>query len=411
MDNFEIVDLFGSIGRLWTDWLISMNLSDGWVLFINSLVGAVILTAVPVVIVMFTIMGERKIIGRFQDRLGPNRVGPFGFLQTIPDIIKLLTKEIITPTNVDKVLYNIAPAMAVVSVILIWAVLPLADGLMGVDLDIGAVYFIAVSSFGALAILFAGWSSNNKYALVSAFRSVAQLISYEVPLVLALLVPILLASTMKMNGIVEAQVTQGWFVLLAPLSMLIFFISSTAEIGRSPFDLLEADSEIVAGFNIEYSGMKFAMFFLGEWIHAFTFCGVTATLFFGGWHGPFVKQVPALGVVYFLVKMFAIYLVHIWIRVTTPRLRIDHLLNLNWKFLVPLSLVNLVVMSLTAKLLPAPEAAGTFMDSLPRAAVLLGVNLLMIVGTFLVLGAVSRHERQKQEASRRLEPAAAGAQG
>lgn len=410
MDSFEIANLFYSIGQVWTEWLTNLGLSPEWLSFTNKAMGAVLLTALPIMIVCVTIMGERKIIGRFQDRLGPNRVGPFGFLQTIPDIIKLLTKEIITPAKVDKVMYNLAPMLSVVSVILIWAVIPLASNVVGVDLEIGAIYFVAVSSFGTLAVLMAGWSSNNKYALISAFRGVAQLVSYEVPLVLTLLVPVLLAGTMRLNGIVEAQ-AQGWYVLLAPLSMLIFFISSTAEVGRSPFDLLEADSEIVAGFNIEYSGMRFAMFFLGEFIHAFTFCGVIATLFFGGWRGPFVDQVPALGFLYFLVKMFAIYFVHIWIRITMPRLRIDHLLNLSWKFLVPLSLVNLVVMSLAAKLVETPGTDATLWQLLPRWGILLGTNMAMIAGTFMILGTVSRRERHKQEAARVLEPVASGSQG
>ena len=399
MENFRIGDLFFSIGQLWTSWLVNLGLTPEWVLFTNKFVGAVLITALPVIIVIFTILGERKIIARFQDRLGPNRVGPFGLLQTIPDVIKLLTKEIITPDKVDKLMYSIAPMLAVVSVILIWAVMPLTSNVIGADLDIGVIYFVAVGSFGVLAVLMAGWSSNNKYALIAAFRAVAQLISYEIPLVLALLIPVLLAGTMKMNGIVEAQ-AQGWYVLLAPVSMLIFFISSTAEVGRSPFDLLEADSEIVAGFNIEYSGMKFAMFFLGEWIHAFTFCGLTATLFFGGWRGPFVDDVPALGALYFFIKMFAIYLVHIWIRVTMPRIRIDQILTFNWKFLVPLSLVNLVVMSFAAKLVEKPGAGASFWELLPRGGVLLGVNLLMAVGTFLVLGAVAQRARRSEQVRR-----------
>ena len=378
--------------------------------FVNSLVGAVLITFIPVIIVVFTIMGERKIIGRFQDRLGPNRVGPFGFFQTVPDVVKLLTKEIITPDNVDKVLYNIAPLLSVVAVILIWAVIPFADDVIGVDLEIGVIYFVAVSSFGTLAILFAGWSSNNKYALVAAFRTVAQLVSYEVPLVLALLIPVLLAGTMSMNGIVEAQ-SQGWYVILAPIGMLVFFISSTAEIGRSPFDLLEADSEIVAGYNIEYSGMRFAMFFLGEWIHAFTICGLTATLFFGGWRGPWVDDVPALGVLYFMAKMFILYFIHIWIRTTMPRFRIDHLLNFNWKFLVPLSLVNLVVTSLVAKLIGTPAGNSTFWEELPRMGIFFGVNLLMAVGTFMILGSYARRQRQKEDAATKLEPAVTAAQG
>lgn len=410
MDNFEIKNLFISIGRAWTEWLIGLGVSDGWLIFINSLLGAIILTAVPVVIVVFTIMGERKIIGRFQDRLGPNRVGPFGFFQTVPDVIKLLTKEIITPDNVDKVLYTIAPMLSVASVILIWAVMPFANNVIGADLEIGAIYFIAVSSFGTLAILLAGWSSNNKYALVAALRAVAQLISYEVPLVLSLLIPVLLAGTMSMNGIVQAQ-SQGWYVILAPIGMLVFFISSTAEIGRSPFDLLEADSEIVAGYNIEYSGMKFAMFFLGEWIHAFTICGLTATLFFGGWRGPWVDDVPVLGVIYFMAKMFILYFIHVWIRTTMPRLRIDHLLNFNWKFLVPLSLINLVVTSLVAVLVEEPGNNASFWELLPRWGIFFGVNVLIALVTILFLQSVARRERQKEEAMGTLEPVSTAAQG
>jgi NADH-quinone oxidoreductase subunit H len=407
MNGFDISNLFLSIGQVWTEWLLQLGLSAGWVSFVNKLAGAVLVTAFAVGTVVFTIVGERKLIGRIQDRLGPNRVGPFGLLQTVPDVLKLLTKEIITPANADKVLYSIAPMLAVLSVILIWAVVPFADGVMGVDLDIGALYFVAVSSLGTLAILLAGWSSNNKYALVSAFRVVAQLISYEVPLVLSLLVPVLLAGTMSMNGIVQAQ-AQGWFVILAPISMLIFFISSTAEVGRSPFDLLEADSEIVAGYNIEYSGMKFAMFFLGEWIHAFTICGLTATLFFGGWRGPFVDQVPALGVFYFLVKMFAIYFVHIWIRTTMPRLRIDHLLDFNWKFLVPLSLVNLIVMSLVARWTGMPREDAALGELLPYWGVLLGVNIVLAAVTLYVLGVVGTRIRRRQEAATEPEPTVTG---
>jgi NADH-quinone oxidoreductase subunit H len=407
MDKFRVAELFTSIGRLWTNWLENQGLSASWILFINSLIGAILIVVIPIVIVIFTIMGERKVIGRFQDRLGPNRVGPFGFLQTVPDVIKLLTKEIITPDKVDKVMYNIAPALSVVSVLLIWAVIPFAPGVIGSNIDVGAIYFVAVSSFGTLAILFAGWSSNNKYALVAGFRVVAQLVSYEVPLVLSLLVPVLLAGSMNMESIVAAQ-RQGWYFILAPISMLLFFVSSTAEVGRSPFDLLEADSEIVAGYNIEYSGMRFAMFFLGEWIHAFTICALTATLFFGGWLGPYVSEAPALGVLYFFIKMFAIYFVHVWIRTTMPRLRIDHLLDFNWKFLVPLALGNLVVMSLVKRLLNPIE--GNPVDPVVQGAAFFGFNLLMAAVTLWILGGVARRARQSEEA-RRLRTAVTGAQG
>ncbi len=396
MEGFDVANLFVSIGQVWTGFLVNLGLSSQWIAFVNKLVAALLLTALPVTIVVFTIMGERKIIGRFQDRLGPNRVGPYGFLQTVPDVVKLLTKEIITPTNVDKVMYNVAPALSVIAVILIWAVMPIAPSMIGVDLDIGVVYFLAVSSLATLAILLAGWSSNNKYALIAAFRTVSQLVSYEVPLVLSLLVPVMLASSLSMNDIVQAQ-SRGWFVILAPISMLIFFISGTAEVGRSPFDLLEADSEIVAGFNIEYSGMRFAMFFLGEWIHAFTFCALTATLYFGGWRGPFVDQVPALGALYFFAKMFILYLIHIWIRATMPRFRIDQMLAFSWKFLVPLALVNVAVMALATKLLAPPDLSASFWATLPRWGGFLGVNLIMAVGTFVAVREVARQARRKEE--------------
>jgi len=219
----------------------------------------------------------------------------------------------------------------------------------------------------------AGWSSNNKFALLGAFRTVAQMVSYEVPMVLALMVPVLLARSMGVNQIVEQQ--SGFFDAFfwtAPLAALIFFISSLAEVGRTPFDLLEAESEIVAGFHIEYSGLKFGMFFVGEFLHAFTISALTATLFFGGWQGPGAAAYPILGLVYFMAKSFLVYFVVVWIRSTLPRVRIDHMLSLNWKFLTPLALAALVVTAIADNLLTGMDAAQWV-----RVVVLFGLNLLL----------------------------------
>ena len=229
---------------------------------------------------------ERKVVARFQDRLGPNRIGPFGLIQPVADIIKMVIKEDITPDGADKIIYNIAPVLAATSVILLWAILPLASTIYGVDLNVGLLYIVAAGALGTLAIIMAGWSSNNKYALLGAFRMVSNMISYEIPMVIILLIPTILANTMSVRGITQAQ-SGMWFAILSPLALLIFLISAIAELGRSPFDLNEAESEIVAGFHIEYTGMKFGWFYAGELLHAFTFGGFMAILFFGGYGGFF----------------------------------------------------------------------------------------------------------------------------
>jgi NADH-quinone oxidoreductase subunit H len=253
--------------------------------------------------VIFLIWLERKLAARIQDRLGPNRAGPYGLLQTVADIIKLFTKEDTTPEGADRVIFNLAPIMAVFSVLLIWAVVPFAKTWVGTDLNVGVLYIVSVGSIGILATLIAGWSSNNKFALLGAFRTVAQLVSYEVPMILSLMVPVLLARNMGLNSIVQAQEnTITIFFFMAPIAALIFFISSIAEVGRTPFDLLEAESEIVAGFHIEYSGAKFAMIFAAEFLHAFTISVLTITLFFGGWQGFGAENHPLLGWLYFMVK-------------------------------------------------------------------------------------------------------------
>ncbi|MCU0466821.1 MAG: NADH-quinone oxidoreductase subunit H, partial [Anaerolineae bacterium] len=281
--------------------------------FISIFLGVVLVATFPLLVTILLIWVERKFAARIQDRIGPNRVGPFGLLQPFADVVKLLGKENITPTGADKPIYNFAPPMMVASVLLIWAVVPFSPYHIGSDLEIGALYTITVASIGTLAVMMAGWASNNKYALLGAFRVVAQLISYEVPLAMAVLVPVMLAGSMAMQGIVEAQYGM-WFMFSAPVAAFLFFISSQAETGRAPFDLLEAESELVAGFNIEYSGMKFAMFFAGEFMHVFTNGVLMAVFFSGGWLGPFAEQAPLLGVFYLLGKASVWYLVSLWVR-------------------------------------------------------------------------------------------------
>jgi NADH-quinone oxidoreductase subunit H len=260
-----------------------------------------------------------------------------------------LIKEDITPIGADRIVYNLPPIIALATVLMLWAVIPLAPTIVGTDLDVGVLYVVALGALGTLGIIMAGWASNNKYALVGAFRTVAQMVSYEVPMVIALMVPVLLAGTMGINSIVFAQ-SPVWYVVVAPVAALIVFISAIAELGRAPFDLTEAESEIVAGFHIEYTGMKFGMFYAGELLHALTISGLVASLFLGGWRGPGAEAYPILGVVYFFMKAFFLYWAIMWIKYSLPRIRIDHMLNFNWKFLTPLALIVLIVTAILDKL-------------------------------------------------------------
>ncbi|MEK6588239.1 MAG: NADH-quinone oxidoreductase subunit H, partial [Chloroflexota bacterium] len=301
---------------------------------------------------------------------------PDFLVPTIADALKLLTKEVLIPAGADRLVFQMAPLLVVASVIGVWAVMPLAPGLIGSDVNVGLLYILSVGSIGTLGIMMAGLSSNNKYALLGAFRTVAQMVSFMVPLILSLLIPTLLAGSMGMADIVNAQAGL-WFIFLAPLAALIFFVSSIAEVGRTPFDLMEADSEIVAGFHIEYSGMAFGMFFVGEFVHAFTISALMAVIFLGGWRGPGAEAFPLLGLVYFLIKTSIMYFVVIWVRATFPRIRIDQMNAFNWKFVTPLALVVLMVTAIVDKL--AIESGW------PRFLVHVIANLLLVVGTLVIL--------------------------
>ncbi len=374
------------IGNWFGNLLLTLGLSQTLVTVIIKFIAAGIVGAFGFALVIFTIWLERKLYGRIQDRLGPNRVGPWGILQTFPDMVKIFTKEYITPVGADKITYNLAPILSVSAVLLTWAVIPFAKTIVGTDVNVGVLYFIAVGAIGALGIILAGWSSNNKYSLLGAFRAVAQMVSYEVPMVLALLVPVLLGGSMGVNSLVSAQ--SVWFIFLSPIAAFIFFTSCMAETGRAPFDLLEAESEIVAGYQTEYSGLKFGMFYVGEFLHAFTISALTATLFLGGWRGPFADQFPILGVAWFFIKAFIVYFVVILIRISMPRLRIDQMLNFSWKFLAPLGLVVLVVTAVVDKvfylLIPGINVSTAFVPWI-RAGVHLVVNGLIILVTIQIL--------------------------
>ncbi|MEK7277453.1 MAG: NADH-quinone oxidoreductase subunit NuoH [Chloroflexota bacterium] len=397
MPDFDAGNIFIYLYDL-LGWFLEkqLNILYPVVVVIQALVAILTLATVALLLPIFTIWLERKIAARFQDRLGPNRVGPYGLFQSFADVFKLLTKEDITPTGADKVVYNLAPMIMVVSVVTLWAVVPFASTMVGANLNVGVLYVVAVSGLGTIAIMMGGWSSNNKFALLGAFRAAAQLVAYEVPMIITLIIPVMLAGSMGVQDIVVAQ-RDVWFIVLAPLAALIFFITSIAEIGRAPFDLLEAESEIVAGFHIEYTGMKFGMWMLGEFLHAFTISVLTAVLFLGGWHGPYAEQVPVLGIVYFMLKSFAMYFMVIWIRSTFPRIRIDHLHEFNWKFLVPLSLATVVVTALVDKglteFLPGAGVGA-------RAVALFAANVLLVLAVGELIRRGARTARMKIEEAR-----------
>lgn len=342
-------------------WLVGLGVPELLAIILAYGIGGFILVFVALNSALLLIWITRKVVSRIQDRIGPNRVGPYGLLQTAADAVKLMSKEDITPAEADRVAYNLSPIFAVFGMLMLWAVLPFAPGFVGADLNVGVLYIVALGSIAVMAALMAGWGSNNKYALLAGFRVVAQLLSYEIPMVLALLSVVFLTGTMRMGGITEFQslyifgfnLGLGWLGFLMPGVLLVFFISTLAEAELTPFDLLEAESELIAGFHIEYSGMKFAMFFLAQFVIAWIWAAVVAVLFLGGWQGPFVDQLPILGLFYFLAKAYLVYVLQQWVRGTFPRVRIDQMMAFAWKVLVPL-MVGLIVVQAIVQKLPVP---------------------------------------------------------
>ncbi len=295
---------------------------------------------------------ERKVLGHMQSRLGPHRVGMNGLLQPIADGIKLFFKEDVIVTAADKVVYHLAPFIIVSTALLTVAVIPFGDSvkifnhdipLRIADINIGLLYIFALSSLGVYGIVLAGWSSNNKYALMGGLRSAAQMVSYELPLGLATIGVLMQSESLSLAKIVQAQATQGWFFLPQFIGFLIFFICAVAECNRTPFDLPEAEGELVAGFHIEYSSMKFALFFMAEYASVILMSALIVTLFFGGWLGPGFISCPAwCGPIWFGIKVFIFSFIFIWLRATFPRFRYDQLMKFGWKVLFPLSLINIV---------------------------------------------------------------------
>lgn len=331
---------------------------------LRALIVGFIMSFVVITGFAYTTLLERKLLARLQGRVGPNRAGYIplpgrggrerrllsGFLQPAADAVKLFFKEDPTPTMVDRFVYNLAPMLAVIPAIMILAVIPWAGPMLGFEeyfaiapgIDVGVLFILAITSIGVYGVVLAGWGSNSKYAVLGGIRASAQMISYELALSLVVLAPVMLAGSMNLNDIVEAQ-RGGWYVLFLPVAAIIFIIGVFAELQRAPFDLLEAEQELSSGYNVEYGGMRFGMFFMAEYMKMVSFSAIAAVLFFGGYRGPFVDQIPALGFLYMFLKIFLGLCLMIWVRASLPRMRYDQLMSFGWKVLLPIALLNLVV--------------------------------------------------------------------
>jgi NADH-quinone oxidoreductase subunit H len=309
-----------------------------------ALVKIVAILFTMLTVVSYMIFAERKIAGHMQARIGPNRVGPLGLLQPAVDVLKLFFKEEFTPEGANKVIFHIAPMLAVIPALVTFSVVPFGpqDGLQVTDINVGLLLFLAMSSLGVYAITLGGWSSNNKYALLGGLRSSAQMISYELAMGLSCIGVLLFAGSLSLVDIVRAQ-EHWWFVVFQPVAFGIFMLTALAETNRAPFDLPEAEAELVAGFHTEYSSMKFGLFFLGEFANVISISCIAVTLFLGGWNGPWLPD--QLKFIWFFAKLGALLFFFIWVRWTFPRLRYDQLMNLGWKVLLPLALANIVLTS------------------------------------------------------------------
>jgi len=311
---------------------------------VRMIVGLIAVIALVSVNALFLIWMERKVSAHIMLRPGPMEVGPHGSIQSVADAIKLMGKELITPEEVDRPIYYLAPIVVFLPVLLTFLVIPFSQTWIIKDLNVGIVLILAFSTLTVLAILMGGWASNNKYAVFGALRSVAQNIAYEIPLLVTVMSIILMVGSFKLTDIVAAQ-SGFWFILVQPLAFILYIICATAETNRTPFDLPEAESELVAGFHTEYSGMRFALFFLAEYTNMFIVSAVAAVLFLGGWRGPLLP-----GVVWFLIKIYALVFLIMWFRWTFPRVRFDQLVTFAWKILIPLSFVNLLLTALALKI-------------------------------------------------------------
>jgi len=349
--NFLIMNIPLNIVSTVRDWIYSIMPETAASITVMVLI-AVAYLALFAVAGLYLVLLERKVAAWFQLRLGPNRVGPAGLFQTMADALKLVSKELTSTDKIDKFLYNLAPYFVIVASLIAIGVFPYSKQFQAFDINIGVFFLIAVSSIGVIGILVGGWASNNKFALIGAMRSGLQTISYELSVGLSILTMVLLTGTLQLSQIIEVQRTGGWLIwqghIPAIIAFMIFMIAGTAETNRAPFDLVEAESELGAGFHTEYSGMKFAYFFLAEFINMFIIASIAVVLFFGGWLSPFgitdgITWFPE--VLWFLIKVLLIIFLMMWFRWTFPRLRVDQLLTLEWKYLLPLNLVNLIIMA------------------------------------------------------------------
>ena len=339
-------------------WL-NANFNPAWTLVFECVIVILLAISLFALLGLVLVLMERKVAAHMQIRLGPNRVGPMGMFQTVADTLKLIMKEGLTPDGADKFLFNLAPFIVMIVAMLLLAPIAFAKGFQIWDLNIGVLFVSSISSLGVIGILMAGWSSNNKYSLLGAMRSGAQIVSYELSAGISILTIVVLTGSLQISDIVASQQTGWWLFkghIPAFIAFIIFIIAATAETNRAPFDMAEAESELTAGFHTEYSGMKFALFFLAEYINIFIVCGIGATLFLGGWM-PFhighwdgfnhiMDWIPSS--IWFFGKTFFLIFLIMWFRWTFPRLRIDQLLNLEWKYLLPISLFNLLLVTVVA---------------------------------------------------------------
>ena len=391
---YDLRDLGNAVGAF-LDWIRDQGAPD-WVPYVVSgLIGVVAILLWVILSQLAFIWIERRVIGRMQSRIGPNRVGPQGLLQPIADTIKLFLKEAITSRKADRALFWVGPVLIFLPALAVLAVIPFGSGMFLTDLNVGVLFVIAVASVNTLAVFVAGWASNNKFALLGAMRTVAMLISYELIQVLALLGVVLFAGSMRMGAVVDWQSDfNTWLLFLQPLAFISFIIASAVEIGRSPMDISEAESEIVAGYHTEYSGIKFGFFYAAEYIAAFAVCAVIVTLYLGGWTAWGLEQwVP--GWLLFLGKLYLTFFLFIWTRGTLPRLRIDQLMAFAWKFLLPLALLNVVVAG--AEVLIWQEGDLSAGVALPIfGAVNAGLAVALILGWATFMGHLRPEHRAKR---------------
>lgn len=393
-----------------------MVISPFWAVVIEAAIKSVVILFVLLTGFAYMTFAERKVAALFQSRLGPNRAGPWGILQPAADGVKLIFKEELIPAGADRIMFVLAPIITVIPALIILAVVPwgptapieccqitlpiinqtiggqyftVQSGLGLADLNVGMLYILSVASIAVYGVVLAGWASDNKYAMLGGIRSSAQMVSYELALGLSVVGVLMLAQSMSMNGIIAAQRESVWYIVLQPVAAVIFYIAVLAEVNRAPFDMPEAEQELTAGYHTEYSGMKFSLFFMAEYIKMIGVSAIFVTLFLGGWDGPFAEQVPLLGLLYFWGKVIASLFFMIWLRSTHPRLRYDRLMALGWKVLLPLSLANVLV------------TAAALIDTTLFIVV---VSVLAVVGVIIV-AAILR--RRAQQASARKARAAA----